>query len=821
MLSNPPRGSWRSPVAEHTALCLWAMALLLSPGGALAQEPTGGIGIVAGGKTTQEESGADALSVMTDQGLDAVFVRVPSGLGAMACGKARYSVDSTNPRLRAAAQRAGAMRALIDAKKKLAAMLHGEKIKANVEVVRKSLSVDTEAASHAGTQTGTTESLESVVQGWLRGVVVHQMNDDIDKGECRISVITTPATMGAFTRMGVGSSATIDVGMGELKAALFSGVLPPAGCRVVRVGKNGTRLYMGYSTLSAVDAENDMRFKHAEGMASAALLATLKGESLASHLRSTDAFRQAASDLSDEDIALAGGDEFKAPAVGQASIFSSREGISLSSEGTLPRGTLPDKWRREGSQWVHVVRYWAEGGVALVAPISPAPVKAETPQPAESGGAAAAEALPGAPAAPAGFATSPSAALRRTPDGTAYLVISKGTASARAVALSQAVLEALRMVNGSEISHTQSSSNIFMDAVADVQVDLGVASAQKSLEASLETTTAEEQVKQVTRGLVRNYRVLQEGIEDGLHAVVIEATIPIFDPRNPRPGKRRTVVVLPFSSASVSFAFGEGQVSAAELDRAVTHNLITLLVDKGTYSVLDRAHLALVNKEANRIKELAASGRMSAEEALRLGHTMGADILITGHIENYAVGKIAKVIELTNEKIVRWNLEFAVQVTAINVATEETMGSTVCRINLNDAQAREKNLRSAQQMHDYAVATAGTQIMDEIGGKLSAEMRRKRAEILHEDPAVVRKVDGVLIVLTAPVGVLTKGDLLSVGREEQIPDGQGGTASLRTDLAVLEVVKVQGILVQCRIRGDAAAPLREGDTAELTKEASK
>lgn len=91
-------------------------------------------------------------------------------------------------------------------------------------------------------------------------------------------------------------------------------------------------------------------------------------------------------------------------------------------------------------------------------------------------------------------------------------------------------------------------------------------------------------------------------------------------------GSKRRVAVMPFEVGSVST-----EVSTADVSKGVTSSLVTLLVNDGTYSIVDRQMLDAVLKEQN----LSTSDRCDPTTAAKIGKILGVDAMITGTITQF------------------------------------------------------------------------------------------------------------------------------------------------------------------------------------------
>ncbi len=760
-------------------------------------------GVPAAAGATNEQAVQKARElVAAPEGPTAVLVQVPSGIGALARGEATYSLSERSRRLALEGHRAAAIRASSLARRNLAALLHGERMKAHVAHMKASLSIEESDSSRAGAAKRDEESYESVVEGWLQGVVIESINDDTANGRISVTVITTPATMRTVrSNGGLEAAVSIDEARAKLEQELVKGVLPPVGTRVLRVPGSNTRIYAGYSVYVA-DADpqrEEANQKHARMACQSSLLATLKGESLAGKDFSRTVFTESPGNLTDADMSEAGGVAFKS---GNRCMTSQQSVLKLANEGRLPPGVQPVQLvPKSGSgDWKYMVAVWQDGGIAPSI-VGGASLGATATESGEPSGAAAAP-------APTGGAVPSRAAVTRTSDGTAKVAIARGEGTTREAAVRRALLEALSMVNGALMAGATATSKIYADATSDLEGD--ITNLKVSAVAVAETCT------QSTRGLIRSYKVLEDGtLKDGGVYVVVEAVVPIFDPKNPRPGRRRTVVVLPFTRPVTQFQMAGASLGAADLDRRVCAGLVERLVKDARFTVLDRAYMGAHKAELDRIELQAAAGHLAREDALKLGNQLSADLLITGTLESFSVDESTRFIELTNERIVNRTLTVVIGVVALDVASGEQIAAHSVARNLDHKALRALGLSSAEQLAGWALNEACEEIHAELGKSLKKRMAVDRGETQRTTPSIVRDIKGDKVLLTADLGTIKRKDRLEVARIELIAGDGGEAIKFRNKIAVLEVVDVQGALIVAVVVEGKLEAIKVGDEAVL------
>jgi curli biogenesis system outer membrane secretion channel CsgG len=115
----------------------------------------------------------------------------------------------------------------------------------------------------------------------------------------------------------------------------------------------------------------------------------------------------------------------------------------------------------------------------------------------------------------------------------------------------------------------------------------------------------------------------------------------------------------------------------AEFARSLTEALATSLVATSRFVVLERQALAQVQQE----QDLGASGRVNKETAAEVGKLMGAQVLITGDITEFAFkrsaigGKMANVLKGVTAGVERVSATVSIDLRLIDAVTGEIIAS--------------------------------------------------------------------------------------------------------------------------------------------------
>jgi curli biogenesis system outer membrane secretion channel CsgG len=115
----------------------------------------------------------------------------------------------------------------------------------------------------------------------------------------------------------------------------------------------------------------------------------------------------------------------------------------------------------------------------------------------------------------------------------------------------------------------------------------------------------------------------------------------------------------------------------AEFARSLTEALTTSLVATGKFIVLERLALAQVQQE----QDLGGSGRVNTETAAEKGKLMGAQVLITGDITQFAYqssaigGKLSNIVKGLDAGVERVSASVSIDLRLIDAVTGEVIAS--------------------------------------------------------------------------------------------------------------------------------------------------
>ncbi len=136
-----------------------------------------------------------------------------------------------------------------------------------------------------------------------------------------------------------------------------------------------------------------------------------------------------------------------------------------------------------------------------------------------------------------------------------------------------------------------------------------------------------------THAGITRYQVLSLKQADKLWHAKVEAEIAKTAHLRPHRDELFSLVVLPFSTEDTSYSLHQ-PVAARVLSRQLHRALVEDFTQTGQIRVLDRLNSRALNAERN-----IAAASLSPQEQVKVGQKLGGDLLLTGHIERFQLGR--------------------------------------------------------------------------------------------------------------------------------------------------------------------------------------
>ena len=229
----------------------------------------------------------------------------------------------------------------------------------------------------------------------------------------------------------------------------------------------------------------------------------------------------------------------------------------------------------------------------------------------------------------------------------------RGTGQDERDAIKHALTEAICRANGATLESQSTLRQEVRDVVTGVETEF--------------TYQTEENVDIVTasQGHIRRYDLLSSkptasGVEVEVRAVVLR-----FDPDNPRPGSKKTVVVERFTVAPGALQLDSPAEGTEALLSRLQDQLTTRVVRSRKFTVLTRKNLKSIDAELGFLKDREGA----PGERVKLGQLLGADYVVSGRIDLLAVHTARETVKLTGYVVESKSAEVRVTMSVYNVGS--------------------------------------------------------------------------------------------------------------------------------------------------------
>jgi len=237
----------------------------------------------------------------------------------------------------------------------------------------------------------------------------------------------------------------------------------------------------------------------------------------------------------------------------------------------------------------------------------------------------------------------------------AETVTVEATAKSEHEAIQYALAEAVRRVNGVSVETGGTLRPEVAEAVRRIEIEF-----DPRREDSFH-------IRSLSNGYVRGYDLLTRDRSDAGVTITLEAHVLSYDPSNPRPGARTTVVADRFELAPGALQLDQPTTGEKGLLSQLREELTESLVRSCKFTVLTREHLGSVLAE----QQFIAGGRVATSEKAKLHNLLGADWIVAGRIERVHVHSSSETVKLTGYTTTSKAADVELSMTVYDVATGE------------------------------------------------------------------------------------------------------------------------------------------------------
>ena len=298
-------------------------------------------------------------------------------------------------------------------------------------------------------------------------------------------------------------------------------------------------------------------------------------------------------------------------------------------------------------------------------------------------------------------------------------------------AVTNALVEAVGMVNGRSIESQSSLQQMEASSFANGKEDYISSEAFKSA------------VKSATKGTVAEYDVLSTKQEDGLFFVEIRASVAKL--KLSASANRKRIAVFPLRVGTKTFRVGNAVGDKERISRLFSQGISTNLVQSRRFTVLDREYiLEQLAEKANII-----SGDVKNEEMARLGQELVADMILVGTIEDFGVETKTIRMQLSNRTVTTQSAFVNFGYRILDIATKQIRFADVMELKLDPSELQAASSSGGQGSLESAICRLASE-------KISVKI----LEAIY--PVVVVSARGKYITLGQGGNNLQRGDKMEI-----------------------------------------------------------
>jgi hypothetical protein len=359
------------PPAQATTPAKEAELRKVADPGAVVEAP----GPVTEKPAVKANSAQDAINAFVDRRTSGVTeLLFPSGYGFAATGTAVYQIHESDVTTRID-KRNAYVKAYAEARKELTQALNGISNNGKEKLAESSTTIDTSSErTLTNDVTSTTEDINQVVNGLLRGYVVYDVYDDINENQVFVTIVTTPKTQGRYERPDSSSviASSVAEGLNEVIAEASNGLVPPVGGRIIFVPATAEVAFVGFgSSVVRRDKDKALQAKHnlrAERIAKIRATDSLSGIINSDRITATENLDEETKELIKDYDEITKNDPIYQPNTDSKNykVLAERKkefvnSQSLSSvitsirKGTIPPGVKVEGWRDDNNEYAYAM----------------------------------------------------------------------------------------------------------------------------------------------------------------------------------------------------------------------------------------------------------------------------------------------------------------------------------------------------------------------------------------------------------------------------------------------------------------------------------
>jgi len=188
-------------------------------------------------------------------------------------------------------------------------------------------------------------------------------------------------------------------------------------------------------------------------------------------------------------------------------------------------------------------------------------------------------------------------------------------------AIYNALIEAVRQINGTEIASKTKTSFSHEEMNSNIN--------NNSKDASLSSNSVKKDISADTKGAVEKYEILDSSKNGNEWDVRLLVSVPVYKAPGASNDNRRSIAIMPFYVLQNSFNIGSKKYSGAYISDVISQAITTNITQSRKFSVVDRTYTKDMASELNMIN----SQEVPLSQRVKLGQKLGADYLLVGTIK--------------------------------------------------------------------------------------------------------------------------------------------------------------------------------------------
>lgn len=362
-----------------------------------------------------------------------------------------------------------------------------------------------------------------------------------------------------------------------------------------------------------------------------------------------------------------------------------------------------------------------------------------------------------------------------------------GRGDTREAAVLDALIEAVRQVNGVSVSSKRQIDRVVEEKITEFQSAFEQHYNSKS--------QTQEQIEVVSKGLVKEYAITDEQRADDGWRVRVEAHVFVYTPAEGGRDGKATFAVVPMRASHAAYRVRDAEVPAAEYTRRLAQGVTTHLTQSRRFTVLEREYLDETLGE----QKLLELHEAPIQEQAKAGQLLGADYLLVGTLEDLSVSEQTGVVRLTGYRYTEYTGRVDLHFRVIDTATGKVHWADRVRLTLPNAVYQ-----------DLIAIDEGLELDEPLIEQAADEVVTRTIDAIHPIKVAKVKDDGSVILNQGGTRVAV-GERLSVGTwGELIVDPDTGKY-LQPDEEIVAVIEVTRVLPKITY-----AKVVEGDATQIT-----